>query len=127
MHYNRTNCTVYNVWLYILPTPCAGLHDLSNVRRALNEIQYKWEFLAIQFGLTPQIIETVKLKYLQDPNGCLMYVLEQWLKGNYDTKQFGHPSWRKVCEVTAEPAGGDNRALALKIAAGDVKFIEPKG
>ena len=104
-----------------------GPHDLPNVLRALTNIQYKWEFLAIQFGLPQQIIETAKLKYPQDPNGCLMYVLKQWLKGNYDTRQFGDPSWRRVCEVTAEPTGGDNRELALEIAAAIVRSIEPEG
>ena len=112
--------------VFYIPSPCTGPCDLPIVLRALTDIQYRWEFLAIQFGLPRRIIETAKLKYPQDPNGCLMYVLEQWLKGNYDIEQFGHPSWRRVCEVTADPAGGDNIALALKIAA-DVRFIEPEG
>ena len=118
---------ICNVWLCILPSPCTGPRDLPNVLRALTNIQYKWEFLAIQLGLPQKIIETAKFKYPQDPNGCLMYVLKQWLQGNYDTEQFGYPSWRRVCEVTAETAGGDNRALAHEIAAANVRFIEPEG
>ena len=115
------DCVVY------IPTPCSGPHDLPNVLRALTNIQYKWEFLAIQFGLPRRIIENARNNYPRDHNGCLMYVLEQWLEGNHDTEQFGHPSWRRVCEVAAEPAGGDNRSLALKIASADVKFIELEG
>ena len=113
--------------VFYVSSPCTGPRDLPNVLRALTNIQYKWEFLAIQFGLPRRIIETARNNYPRDPNGCLMYVLEQWLKGNYDTEQFSHPSWRRVYEVTAEPAGGDNRALALKIATADVRFIEPEG
>ena len=111
------------IWLCILPSPCTGPRDLPNVLRALTDIKYRWEFLAVQFGLPRQIIESAWDNYPQDPNGCLMYVLAQWLKGNSDSEHFGHPSWRRVCEVTAEPAGGDNKALARKIAATDVKFI----
>ena len=105
----------------------AGPHDLPNVLRALTNIRYKWVVLAIQFGIPWQIIETVRHNYPQDPDRCLMYVLDQWLNENYNTKQFGHPSWRRVCEVIAERSGGDNRSLAYKIAAANVRFIEPKG
>ena len=111
--------------VYFTLTPCTGPRDLSYVHRTLTNIQHKWEFLGIQIGLPRQIIESAKLKY-QDPNGCLMYVLEQWLNGNYDTEEFGHPSWRRVCEVTAEPAGGGNKELALEIAA-DIRFTRPEG
>ena len=83
--------------------------------------------MATQFGLPQATVETAKLKHHHDPKCCLKYVLGEWLNGNYNTQQFGHPSWRRVCEVTADPAGGDNRELALKIAAGHVRFIEPEG
>ena len=83
--------------------------------------------MAVQFRLPRRIIESAWDNYPRDVNGRLMYVLEQWLKGNSDSEQFGHPSWRRVCEVTADPAGGDNKALARKIAATDVRFIESKG
>ena len=114
-------------FVFYISSPCTGPCDLPNVHKALTDIQYKWEFLAIQFGLPRRIIETARNNYPRDPNGCLMYVLEQWLEGNYDAEQFGHPSWRRVCKVTAEHAGGDNRSLALKIASADVKFIELEG
>ena len=99
--------------------------DLPNVHRALIGIQHHWECTATQLGLPQTTVETAKHIYHDhDPKRCLKYVLDEWLKGNYDTQQLGHPSWRKVCEVTAEPAGGDNRALALEIAA-NVRFIDP--
>ena len=98
--------------------------DLPNVHKALIGIQYNWECMATQFGLPQATVKTAELIYHHDPKHCLKYVLEQWLEGNYDTQQFGHPSWRKVCEVTTEPAGGDNKKLALEIAA-NVRFIDP--
>ena len=80
--------------------------------------------MATQFGLPQTTVKTVKLIYPHDPKCCLRYVLDEWLEENYDTQQFGHPSWRRVCEVTAEPAGGGNKKLALEIAA-NVRFIDP--
>ena len=83
--------------------------------------------MATQLGLPQATVETAKIMYHHDPKRCLKYVLDEWLKGNYDTQQFGHPSWRRVCQVTAEPAGGDNRSLALEIAA-NIRFdILPEG
>lgn len=81
--------------------------------------------MATQFGLPQATVETAKLKHHHDPKCCLKYVLDEWLKGNYDTQRFGHPSWRRVCEVTAGPAGGADRALALEIAANKCKVYRP--
>ena len=80
--------------------------------------------MATQFGLPQATVKTAKLKHHHDPKRCLKYVLDQWLKGKYDTQRFGHPSWRRVCEVAAEPAGGDNKKLACEIAA-NVRFYDP--
>ena len=80
--------------------------------------------MATQFGLPQATVKTAKLIYPHDPKCCLKHVLDEWLKGKFDTQRFGHPSWRRVCEVTAEPAGGDNKKLALEISA-NVRFNDP--
>ena len=50
------------------------------------------------------------------PNRCLSDVLESWLKRNYDTEKFGPPTWRWLVEIVADPAAGNDTALADKIA-----------
>ena len=39
-----------------------------------------------------------------------------WLQHNYDTSCHGLPTWERLVQVIASPAGGNNATLALKIA-----------
>ena len=50
------------------------------------------------------------------PTRCLSYVIESWLKKNYNATKFGPPTWRWLVEIVADPAGGNDTALADKIA-----------
>ena len=79
-------------------------------------IRAKWEFVGIQLGIEDDTIEAIKLKNGGDPARCLKDVLSTWLKENYDTQRHKHPSWRRLCKVTASPAGGGNQSLAGDIA-----------
>lgn len=44
-------------------------------------------------------------------------MLIKWFNHAYNTERFGLPSWRRIIEVVADPAGGDNPAIAADIAA----------
>ncbi len=44
-------------------------------------------------------------------------VIENWLKGNYNTTRFGVPTWKMLVEVVAHPNGGKNKFLAERIAS----------
>ena len=50
------------------------------------------------------------------PDECLSDVIANWLKRNYNVDRFGPPTWRKLVEIVADPAGGNNKALADEIA-----------
>ena len=52
----------------------------------------------------------------RNPDRCLSDVLESWLKRNYDTERFGLPTWRWLVEIVADPAAGNDTALADNIA-----------
>ena len=45
-----------------------------------------------------------------------MEVLTQWLKKTYNVKRFGEPSWKLLVKAVSDQAGGNDRALAEKIA-----------
>ena len=51
-----------------------------------------------------------------DPKECLRSVLKEYFKKNYNTKEHGLPSWRKIVEAVSHRAGGNNSTLAQKIA-----------
>ena len=47
---------------------------------------------------------------------CLEGSLKEWLRKAYDTAQHRVPSWERLVVAVANPVGGDNPALAERIA-----------
>ena len=43
-------------------------------------------------------------------------IITSWLKGNYNTEMFGPPTWKMLVEAVGASSGGNNKALANKIA-----------
>ena len=43
-------------------------------------------------------------------------VISNWLRGNYDTKMFGPLTWKMLVDAVDARTGGNNAALAQKIA-----------
>ena len=94
-----------------------GENDIIELCEVLAPIKTKWECVATQLGILPDKTNIIGHKHSYDPTLCLKYVLQIWLIGDYNIQRHGHQSWRRVCEATASPAGGDDRKLALEIAA----------
>ena len=65
--------------------------------------------------LHPDLLDKIKAEQ-PDTNSCLREVLSEWLKKMYDTTSYGPPSWKLLVAAVAHRAGGNNRALAEKIA-----------
>ena len=89
--------------------------DLHAVFRAVHTIRARWRLFATALGMAFDIIDAVR-RNCSDVDGCLQEILWHWLKRNYDTEEHGHPSWRRLCVAVADPAGGENKALAEEIA-----------
>ena len=64
--------------------------------------------------LSPNSLNTISTK--ENVTDCLMEVLTQWLKKTYNVKRFGEPSWELLVKAVSDQAGGNDRALAEKIA-----------
>ena len=64
----------------------------------------------------PSIIDGIRKEKL-DHAGSLSKVIDNWLvKKNYNVERFGEPCWKTLVEAVENPGGGNNRALAIKIA-----------
>ena len=100
-----------------------GEDDLADVLDAVLDMAAEWKSLGAALRIRHGELEAFFKKNHTDPNGCLIDVLLAWLKLNYDTKKFGQPSWRVLCQAIQKPAGGNNPALARKIAE---KHSKPK-
>lgn len=93
----------------------SGKDDFRDLQRTLYNIASKWKRIGVTFGLDPDKVKEIEDKY-RDPWERLCEVLMEWLKCNYNTEKFGEPTWRRVVEEVASPCGGNDKALAMKIA-----------
>ena len=75
-----------------------------------------WKRIGIALRLKLDVLDAIKLECNGEPTECLLSMLNKWLKKNYDVKKFGEPTWQKLVEAVAHPAGGADMGLATKIA-----------
>ena len=87
--------------------------DLSTVYREILDLASKWMDIALMLGLRYSDLSII---CHDNPRHCLREALIQWLKQSYNVEKNGPPTWRKMVEVTAEPAAGSNPALAANLA-----------
>ena len=90
--------------------------DLSDVRHELIPVSAKWRSIGAALRLNPNILDGIEARISGDPFACLTSVVVQWLKRSYRVERFGEPTWQRLVEVVADPAGGANMALARDIA-----------
>ena len=89
--------------------------DFFYVFSELKPLTAQWRAIGAAFGLHPGTLATINISHPGDPAACLMDVVTEWLNRNYNVLQFGEPTWQRVVEVVAHPAGGNNSALAKTI------------
>ena len=82
----------------------------------LNREQAKCYDIGSALKVKPSSLETIEKECVLDYNKALRRIITQWLKRNYDTERFGPPTWKVLVEAVKSPKGGDNVALAEKIA-----------
>ena len=101
----------------------SDLDDLFDVRKELNPVAAKWKNIGIALRLNPDILDSIQAGNSNNPQACLSSMLTEWLKGNYNVKRFGEPTWKWLVDVVGDPAGGEYMALARGIASRH----EPRG
>jgi len=90
--------------------------DTFNVYEEVLPVAESWGRIALALRLLPSIKSLIAKKHHNDPQDCLLAVVEEWLKGLHNVQKYGHPSWRVLVQAVAHPAGGANPALAHSIA-----------
>ena len=61
-------------------------------------------------------MDAIQRAFRQDIPQAFTEVLKVFLKHRYNVKKYGPPTWRKLVEAVDSPAGGNNHALAKKLA-----------
>ena len=93
-----------------------GEDELTDVMEEVMDITAKWKLLGLALRLKAAELDTISSKNHIDPTECLRDMLLAWLQQRYDFKKFGPPSWRMLCQAISKSAGGNNPALASKLA-----------
>ena len=93
-----------------------GEDDLVDVVEEVMDVASRWKSLGLALRIKAAELDTISSKNHTDPTDCLKDMLLAWLQQRYDTKKFGPPSWRMLCQAIFKPAGGNNPALARSIA-----------
>ena len=86
------------------------------MRREVVSIQSNYYQFGIELGLPPREMDTVQEAFRQNIPQAFTEVLKIFLKHRYNVQKYGPPTWRKLVEAVDSPAGGNNHALAKKIA-----------
>ena len=89
---------------------------LFDVKRELTPVTANWKNIGIALRLNPNKLNSIESANHCDPAACLTSMVTDWLNMNYDVEKFGEPTWRWLVQAVGDPAGGDNMALARKIA-----------
>ena len=76
----------------------------------------KWRSIGLVLRVKVAELDTISSKDHTDPTECLKDMLLAWLQLRYDFTRFGLPSWKLLCQAISKPVGGNNPALAIKIA-----------
>ena len=90
--------------------------DLFDVYQEMIPLASKWQDIALAMGIKQSDIDTIHSQYPRLPCDCLKAALGKWLKKGYNVEKRGPPTWKKVVEAVAHPAGGKDPAYAKKIA-----------
>ena len=66
-----------------------------------NPLCAQWDTIAGFLGLEPSQIASIRKNNPNDNTGCWNSALLEWIRQNYDTNNFGEPSWRTFLKGVA--------------------------
>ena len=75
------------------------LSDLNEVYVATFDARAKWRNILLMLAVPPGTIDSIGIKWREDPDGCYREGLQEWLKG-------GERSWKHVVEALSSPTVG---------------------
>ena len=76
----------------------------------------RWRFFGEALHLQPTKLDVIEKCNPKSPEECLSDTLKEFLKMNYNTKEFGAPSWKMIVKAIGCKAGGNNTNMAQIIA-----------
>lgn len=100
----------------ILPRSTGG-QDFDDVNKELTPLANRWKFIGAALGIPSTELDNIESSQHGLPEECLAKMVIAWLSKRYNTNSFGQPTWKKLIEVVAEPAAGNDAAQAKAMAS----------
>ena len=85
------------------------------MKSELEPVAERWKHIGLALRLDPNQMKRIKKENV-DLEDCLTEVLTLWLQRNYNTQQFGEPSWEMLAGAVGHRSGGNNSAFAEEIS-----------
>ena len=85
------------------------MSDIFEVMNEVLDVAHNWRGIGLALGLHRHVLH--RIEHRHGDSQCLVETLIEWL--TYTTQ----PSWRLLVAALAHPDGGNDRALAERIAA----------
>ena len=86
------------------------------MKRKILPVTQRWKHIGLALGLDPNELKKIERENRDNLEDCLTEALTLWLNKAYKYEIFGEPSWELLAGAVADPAGGNNPALAEEIA-----------
>ena len=93
-----------------------GEDELSEVMDELLSIKSSYYALGRALRLPIGELNAVRKQNPFDVEQALNDLLLLWLQQKYNVQKYGFPSWRSLVEAVDKESGGNNHALARRIA-----------
>ena len=97
-------------------TYAAAEDDFYDVYCELENSKARYYQLGRVLRLPLGKLEAIRKTHSQYVEQALTQVLLLWLRQQYNVEKFGRPTWQKLREAVDSPSGGENHALAERIA-----------
>jgi hypothetical protein len=94
---------------------CAGDENALDIKEEIVTLAPRFHPVGLALGLPLSELNKIGRNCPYDYDEALFQVITAWLRQSYNVNMHGHPSWKKLVEAVA--SGGQNLALAQKIAA----------
>ena len=90
--------------------------DFYTTYSCVSPLCSKWFQLSLALGLPPSLLSFIEKDQPDDMQACFRSSLLNWLQRNYNIEKHGLPTWRRLVEAVDSELGGNDQALASKIA-----------
>ena len=100
------------------------IRNKQTLTEDLHRIDYRWQKFSKKLGLSQKTIDSIHSStQSNDPCDCLKEALIAWLSGKYNQSVYGPPTLDSLCAAVANPQGGRNKVLAIRIAQKPVSLL----